>query len=186
MVSKTWKLSTARSLNWPGAGSISCCLFALTAFLRSKNCPRRCPLRPFSIYCPVGIGFWFFQAPHFRFGYGFLGITLCLLAAPIFNGWHRHQPNAPGLGMLALAALLLYQFVAFITCGKISGLRSLWILAWRYPESPSFRPAGSFTLYLPLEGDQCWYTLPLYTCPFSGCIRAVNSLRMVFRNISAP
>ena len=154
-----------------GAGTVILLLFVLAAFFRSKKLPETLPRYAiFYFTALVGIGFWFFQAPHFRFGYGFLGIYLSLLAAPIFT-WLASTSKRlrMGLGMLALAALLLYQFVGFYNLRQIPELRSFWILPGAYPEV-AVLPAslGRFTLYLPVEGDQCWYT------PFP-CIPALSS-----------
>jgi hypothetical protein len=173
-----------------GAGSILLLLFTLAAFFRTRKLPEA--LSRYAVFyftALVGIGFWFFQAPHFRFGYGFLGIYLCLLAAPIFQWVASNSKRLRlGLSMLALAALLLYQSVGFYNLRQISGLRSIWIMPGAYPEV-AVLPAslGRFTLYLPVEGDQCWYTpFPCNPALSPDVIPRGDNLKDGFRNVSAP
>jgi len=171
-----------------GAGTIALLIFVGIGLLRSKKIPGS--LARYAIFygaALIGIGAWFFQLPTFRFGYGFMGIFLCLLAAP-FLRWPGSV--SAGLskttGLLALAALLLYQLVGLYNLRGQSDLQSHLVFPSAYPEITTTQTIiGNSIVFLPAEGDQCWYnSFPCVPYIPSGIEMRGLHLEDGFKNIS--
>ena len=132
---------------------------ALTV-VRQKKIPAGAP-RYFIAYLAAlaGLVYWFSEAPAIRFGYGFIGIFLCLLFAPLLQWLLSRSGHWFSLALFVIvAALILYQGVSVYKLVLSPDLRTILVLPAGYPQAPTAAHAvGSFTVYTPTHGDQCWY-----------------------------
>jgi hypothetical protein len=106
----------------------------------------------------AGVLFWFNQAPHFRFGYGFVVPAFLLGILPLASNlasWGEDSINAPV--RLAFVACFLFA------CIQLYGITGLnWegrlIVPRGYPKvGVSSVVVDGSRIYLPKEGFQCWY-----------------------------
>ena len=107
----------------------------------------------------VGLAYWFIQAPAIRFGYGFIGIWLCLLLAPfILLSLERFARWGKWVSLALVAGLILYQGVSLFSLARSPQAGATWLLPADYPQAPvAAQTIGGLTLYTPTHGDQCWY-----------------------------
>lgn len=108
----------------------------------------------------AGAGFWFVNAPSFRFGIGFLGALFMLLVAPVLKWLLKlARPIQRSLVMVLLAAFFIYQGAAIYKLGDFSQLRQRIIYPVDYFEPEVNEHAlQNLVVYTPRAGDQCWYT----------------------------
>ena len=107
----------------------------------------------------TGLVFWFFQAPAVRFGYGFMGILICLLLAP-FLLWLLGSIHQRGKLILfaVVAGLILYQGISLYSLVRSPALRATWLLPADYPKAQvAAQKLDGLNLFTPTHGDQCWY-----------------------------
>lgn len=114
----------------------------------------------------AGIIYWFLQAPVFRYGYAFIGISLCLLAAPLVATVLRAYRTVRLAGTAAILMILLaYYAQGVFKMRSPSYFLPILIQPTAYPavEVRSER-LGNFDVSMPVVLDQCWYA-PLPCTP---------------------
>jgi hypothetical protein len=135
------------------------CAAALTT-IRQKTVPAGAS-RYFILYIAAlaGLAYWFIEAPAIRFGYGFIGIFLCLLFAPLLLWMLNHFGRLWKLILFVMVAgLILYQGISVYNLVRSPDLKATLVLPADYPQAPTAaQPIGSFTFFTPTHGDQCWY-----------------------------
>ncbi|MCX7609671.1 MAG: hypothetical protein N2049_10705 [Anaerolineales bacterium] len=144
-------------------------LASLTAFvlllLSQPFAPKQVTPLQLTIGALVGVGFWFWQAPDFRFGYGFIGALLACSLAGLGAVMSRSiSPRLMSkLALLALLVFIVYQMPKLTNADEI--LSSYPIRPADYPESDlELVQLNNFALYVP-ENYQCWYA-PLPCSPY--------------------
>lgn len=138
----------------------------------------------------LGAGYWFFQAPAFRFGYGFLGFLLAYPLALLAEGLLAAlPPKVTRFGLyLALAGLLAYQGATLLGLRELAEWRSRWLWPSAFPvaEVRMVRQAN-FNYWFPASGNQCWAArLPCTAFPNQNAEMRAAELGQGFRTVVNP
>jgi|WetSurSiteA1Bulk_404760.scaffolds.fasta_scaffold11719_2 hypothetical protein len=115
----------------------------------------------------VGCIFWFIQAPHFRFGYGFLIPAFLFLLMPLVIAiYNRFRENTNMFLKLAFLTTIIFLTYHAISTIKLSDVEKYILFPAKYPVPPveTFDIDGQL-FYRPSQGDQCWYD-PFPCTPF--------------------
>ncbi len=143
-----------------GIGMILFVLLVGLYLLLNKNNPKRIlPYAVLYITGWIGIAYWFVIAPDVRFGYGFLVISFCLLAAPIvIFGLTRLKWTIKPVMYSIILILVLHQAVGIYKLHDLSKYAGNWLLPADYPTvEVKALPFGNFIANTPVSGYQCWY-----------------------------
>jgi hypothetical protein len=107
----------------------------------------------------VGLLYWFEEAPAIRFAYGFIGVWLCLVFAPLAHWIVQHSQRLQKFILYAvIAGLVLYQGVGIFNLIKTPDFRQYLVLPADYPQVPTLsEQVDRYTIYAPAHGNQCWY-----------------------------
>ena len=134
-------------------------LIGLYLYLNKNNLKRILPYVVLYITGWIGIAYWFIIAPDVRFGYGFLVISLCFIAAPIFLfSLTQMKWTIKPVMYFIILLLMLHQAVGIYKLRDLSKYDGRWLLPADYPtvEVKAF-PLGNFIANTPVDGYQCWY-----------------------------
>jgi hypothetical protein len=116
----------------------------------------------------VGCVFWFIQAPHFRFGYGFLVPAFLFLVSPlvkiIYNRFHNDKTLFFKLTLLTIIFTMSFNIVVTIRHSE-EGINLIFPSKYPVPAVKETVVDGK-VIYHPSYGDQCWYD-PFPCTPFS-------------------
>jgi len=114
----------------------------------------------------LGAIYWFLQAPIFRYGYTYLGILICWLAAPQVQWVFKWSTRLARTGAFLIALLVLaYYGQGLYKVGTPDHIREILILQEKYPIPEVRRERlGNFEVSMPVSLDQCWYA-PLPCTP---------------------
>lgn len=143
-------------------GSLASFTLFFTAALLTKHKSLFFP----SLLCFLGVVFWFWQAPDFRFGYGFIGALLACSITGLVQLVERTYFLPRLVQWLAILSLLVF---ALYQMPKLSNaydtLITFPIMPADYPESDyNLIQVNNVTLHVP-EHKQCWYA-PLPCSPY--------------------
>jgi hypothetical protein len=107
----------------------------------------------------IGILFWFFQAPNFRFGYGFIGILLSLNLATLFLWLSSRYHSLKRLILISLFLFIFcYQGMLLYKMRDLSVYKGYWLLPASYQIiQTEARMMGNFYVDVPVSGVQCGY-----------------------------
>lgn len=139
----------------------------------------------------AGLIFWFIEAPALRFGEGSLWASAAVLASCAIYSLPLNLGGQARITALAISVLLAFYCVY---------PRTLWIESYRKPFAVrSFvrlpkvavvpeRTDSGLTIFVPVEGDQCWETDLLCTPDFNRTLRLRSGvgLQSGFRSESSP
>lgn len=111
--------------------------------------------------CYVGVLFWFFTAPDFRFGYGFVSLcSLITLSFFIKDTIFSYK----GIGLFVVMGLSL--FVTVLLFNSNAHLSKNWLFPEGYRTVQTITKSnGNLHVFVPKRGDQCWNE-PLPCTPY--------------------
>ncbi len=147
------------------SGMVIYCLDLFANWFRSKSLEWTRVLLLTYVVALVGGIFWFWQAPDFRFGYGFLGFLaafpLSILAANITRNLPKKYSRWPIF--LAVIAMIMYQVPKLYH--SPSEVAEYLVTPANYPQ-PSYHVDFVNGVNINVPGEyQCWY-LPLPCSPY--------------------
>jgi hypothetical protein len=108
----------------------------------------------------VGVAYWFFTAPFFRFGYVFLGVLTALLYSPAVLGLLKKRRALLRLFIiLALAMAFIYQGISLYRTVSSPEIAEHFLIPIPYPDPKvETQEIGGLKVSIPKRGDRCWYT----------------------------
>lgn len=136
------------------------CMFALFTFKYAKELKQE--LKPFIYvylvsYC--GFLFWFFTAPDFRFGYGFIIVVLLLAILPIAVIINKWMISRSRIAPVIVAVLIIaYQGSVLVRSFEPGTFTQRMIMPADYQSLPTVPcKLRNVTLWCAQEYNECWY-----------------------------
>ena len=107
----------------------------------------------------IGLLYWFLTAPAFRFGYGFINITLAFALLPLlWLIWRLPGFNSTLISTGVILFLMAYQGMVLVQTSDWETLSENILLPADYKALPTHRcELRNLTVWCADEWDECWY-----------------------------